>query len=166
LKALSRWLYTAIIFLLVWIALTGTVRIDELATGVIVSALLALFTYHLFTTEGLANLTPKKIFCAVIYFFPFLFWQMIKANLDVAYRVIHPRRPINPGIVKVKTKMKSDLGKLIVANYITLTPGTFTMMVDGDEMYIHWIDVKTDDVEKASEMIPGVFEKCLLKFME
>ncbi len=165
-KALSKWLYTTIIFLVVWIVLTGTVRTDELAVGLLVSALLALFTHELFTTEGMKNLHPKKVLLAIFYIFPYLFWQMVKANLDVAYRVLHPKRPIKPGIVKVKTKMKSNLGKLMVANSITLTPGTFTMMVDGEDMYIHWIDVKTDDVQKASEMIPGVFEKWLLKFME
>ncbi|MEO0230101.1 MAG: Na+/H+ antiporter subunit E [candidate division WOR-3 bacterium] len=165
-KVLSRWLYSTIAYLLVWIVLTGTIRPDELATGFLISALLALFTFRLFTTEGLKNLHPKKVILGILYIFPFMLWQMVKANLDVAYRVIHPKRPIKPGIVKVKTQMKSDLGKLLVANSITLTPGTFTMMVDGDDMLIHWIDVKTDDIEKASKMIPGVFEKWLLKFME
>ncbi len=165
-KSLSRWLYTAIIFFIIWIALVGTIRWDELVTGAAVSIILAIFTAHIFTTEGLSNLSPKKVICGIIYFFPYLIWQMIKANLDVAYRVIHPKRPINPGIVKVKTKMHSDLAKTIVANSITLTPGTFTLDVRGDEMYIHWIDVKTQDVEEASEMIPGVFEKCLMKFMD
>lgn len=165
-KSISKWLYTAIIFFIVWIALTGTFRWDELATGAAVSVILAIFTSHIFTTEGLSNLSPKKVLCGIVYFFPYLIWQMIKANLDVAYRVIHPKRPINPGIVKVKTKMKSDLGKTVVANSITLTPGTFTLDVKGDEMFIHWIDVKTQDVEEASKMIPGVFEKCLMKFLD
>ncbi len=165
-KGISKWLYTAIVFLIVWVALTGTLRWDELVTGIAVSIILAIFTAHIFTTEGIKNLSPKRVVCGIIYFFPYLIWQMIKANLDVAYRVIHPKRPINPGIVKVKTKMRSNLAKTIVANSITLTPGTFTLDVKGDEMFIHWIDVKTDDVEEASKMIPGVFEKCLMKFMD
>lgn len=165
-KSISRWLYTAIVFFIVWIALTGTLRWDELATGAIVSIILSIFTFHLFTTDGLKNLSPKKVICGIVYFFPFLIWQMIKANLDVAYRVIHPKRPINPGIVKVKTKMKSNLAKTIVANSITLTPGTFTLDIKGDEMFIHWINVKSQNTEEASKMIPGVFEKCLMKFMD
>lgn len=165
-KTISKWLYTTIIFFILWMVLTGTLRWDELATGAIVSVILAIFTFHIFTTEGLANLSPKKVICGIIYFFPYLIWQMIKANIDVAYRVIHPKRPIKPGIVKVKTKMKSNLAKTIVANSITLTPGTFTLDVKDDEMYIHWIDVKTTNIEDASKMIPGVFEKCLMKFMD
>lgn len=165
-KTISKWLYTTIIFFILWMVLTGTLRWDELATGAIVSVILAIFTFHIFTTEGLANLSPKKVICGIIYFFPYLIWQMIKANFDVAYRVIHPKRPIKPGIVKVKTKMKSNLAKTIVANSITLTPGTFTLDVKDDEMYIHWIDVKTTNIEDASKMIPGVFEKCLMKFMD
>ena len=165
-KSVSRYLYTVIMFFVVWVALTGTLRWDELVTGAAVSIILALFTFHIFTTEGLKNLTPKRVICGIVYFFPYLIWEMIKANLDVAYRVIHPKRPINPGIVKVKTRMKSDLGKTLVANSITLTPGTFTIDVIGDEMFIHWINVKSQDVEEASKMIPGVFEKCLMKFMD
>ncbi|MGB9824585.1 MAG: Na+/H+ antiporter subunit E [Candidatus Hydrothermia bacterium] len=165
-KVLSRWLYSTIIYFVVWIVLTGTSRPDELAAGAFISALVALFTYRFFTSEGLKNLHPRKIILGIFYIFPLLLWQMIKANLDVAYRVIHPKRPIKPGIVRVKTRMKSNLGKLLVANSITLTPGTFTMMVDGEDMLIHWIDVKTDNIEEASKIIPGEFEKWLLKFME
>ncbi len=165
-KSLSGWLHAVIMFFIVWIALTGTFRWDELATGAAVSIILAIFTRHIFTTEGPSNLSPKKIIGAMVYFFPCLIWQMIKANLDVAYRVIHPKRPINPGIVKVKTRMKSDLAKTIVASSITLAPGTFTLDVKEDEMFIHWIDVKSQNVEKTSKMIPGVFEQCLMKFMD
>jgi multicomponent Na+:H+ antiporter subunit E len=86
---------------------------------------------------------------------------MIKSNLDVAKRVVDPKLPINPGIVKVKTKLKSDIAKLALANSITLTPGTLTIDVSGQYFYIHWIDVKDTDVQKASEDIVAGFEKYL-----
>ncbi len=165
-KHISRWLYTTVVFLIIWIGLTGTLRRDEFLTGLGVSIILALFTYHIFTTEGVKNLTPKRVFCAVVYFFPFFFWEMIKANFDVAYRVISPKRPINPGIVHVKTKMKSDLGRLLVTSSITLTPGTFSLDIDDDNLFIHWINVKDTSIEGASEKIPGVFEKCLTRFLD
>jgi multicomponent Na+:H+ antiporter subunit E len=65
----------------------------------------------------------------------FLFIEIIKANLDVALRVIKPVIPINPGIVKVKTKLKTPMGRLILTNSITLTPGTLTV----DIKMIHYI---------------------------
>ncbi len=162
---LSKFLYTALVMFLLWLLLTSSFNVQELVAGAVIAILVAAFTHERFTKKGLANLHPKRVVCMFIYFFYF-FWQMIKANIDVAWRVIHPKMPINPGIVHVKTKMKSDFGKLMVANSITLTPGTLTLEVLGDDMLIHWIDVKATDVETASKMIPGVFEKCLKEFME
>lgn len=83
--------------------------------------------------------------------------------MDVAYRVLHPKRPINPGIVKIKTELKSDIGKLALANSITLTPGTMSVDVEGDHLYIHWIDVEDSSVEIASKKISKPFEKYLKK---
>jgi multicomponent Na+:H+ antiporter subunit E len=88
-------------------------------------------------------------------------WEIVKANWDVAKRVVTPTVNINPGIVKIKTKLKSNLGRLVLANSITLTPGTLTIDVIDDTLYIHWIDVSTQDVQKASEEIAAVFEKYL-----
>jgi len=164
-KNISRWLYTAIIMFILWVIFTGKLDSEELIAGVVISLVLALFTYRYFTEKGLLNLTPKKIFCGIIYF-PYLFWEMIKANLDVASRVIHPKLPIKPGIVKIKTNMKSDLGKLLVANSITLTPGTFTLDIKDDTLYIHWINVQTTDTEEASKVISGRFERCLKWFLD
>jgi multicomponent Na+:H+ antiporter subunit E len=81
----------------------------------------------------------------------------------VAKRVIDPKLPINPGIVAIKTDLKEDYKKLILANSITLTPGTITMDVQGDTLYIHWIDATTSDIQKASKEIAGSFEEVLLK---
>ena len=74
--------------------------------------------------------------------------------------------PINPGIVKVKTNLKTDIGRTMLANSITLTPGTLTVEINDDVLYIHWINVQTEDVEKASELIVKKFEKFLLRIFE
>ena len=83
------------------------------------------------------------------------------ANIDVAKRVIDPKLPINPGIVAIKTNLKQDYKKLILANSITLTPGTITMDVQDDTLFIHWIDVTTTDIKEASKEIAGSFEDTL-----
>ena len=87
--------------------------------------------------------------------------ELILANIDVAKRVIDPKLPINPGIVAIKTDLKQDYKKLILANSITLTPGTITMDVQDDTLFIHWIDVTTTDTKEASKEIAGSFEKTL-----
>jgi len=95
-----------------------------------------------------------------VYIF-ILFWEIIKANFDVAFRVVHPSLPINPGVVIIKTNLKSDLAKTILANSITLTPGTFTLDIQEDRLLIHWIDVKAIDIEKTTKIIGDKFEKYL-----
>jgi multicomponent Na+:H+ antiporter subunit E len=92
--------------------------------------------------------------------------ELVKANLDVAFRVLNPSLPIHPGIVEVKTKMSSPIGKLLLANSITLTPGTLTLDVKGDRMFIHWIDVRGQDIDQSTGMIVGAFEKTLREVVE
>ncbi|MDG6225801.1 MAG: Na+/H+ antiporter subunit E [Candidatus Thermoplasmatota archaeon] len=89
----------------------------------------------------------KAPFMFIVFLFPF-FYAMAEANLDVAYRVITGR--IRPGIVRIRPKLKTDLGRTMLANSITLTPGTLTVDIDekSGDLFIHWInvkDTKTDD---------------------
>jgi len=76
--------------------------------------------------------------------------------------------PINPGIVKVKTILKSDTGLTFLANSITLTPGTLSVDIDQGKgfIYVHWIDVKDKDIERATRLIVHRFEKILSRIFE
>ena len=145
--------------LIVWIFLAGTSQ-QEIIIGAIVSLLLTIIFFSKATIFSEFNLNPKAISYFLIYIFIFT-WELIKSNIDVAFRVIHPTIPINPGIVKVKTKLKSRLGRTILANSITLTPGTLTVETNGEDYYIHWIDVTSDDIEGATKQIVSKFEKYL-----
>lgn len=160
-SSISRYLYTFIVLFIIWLFLTASLDPQELTIGALFSAIAALFTYEIFTTRGLANLHPKRVLYFIAYI-PYFLWAMIMANLDVAYRVLHPKRPINPGIVECKTTLTNNVGKMALANSITLTPGTITLDVDGDKYFIHWIDVKDSSVEGASEHITKPFEKFLM----
>ena len=97
-----------------------------------------------------------------VFLFTFLV-ALVKSNMDVARRVLSPSLPINPGIVKFKTSLKTNFSKMVLANAITLTPGTLSIDIIDDTYYIHWIDVKTTDPEKAKAEIAGKFEEILLK---
>ena len=75
--------------------------------------------------------------------------------------------PISPGIVKIKTNLTTDSGITALANSITLTPGTLTVDITDDGfLYIHWINVKSDDVEQATKLISQKFEWFLKKIFE
>jgi multicomponent Na+:H+ antiporter subunit E len=75
--------------------------------------------------------------------------------------------PINPGIVKIKTRLKTDAGITALANSITLTPGTLTVdLTDDGFLYVHWINVKSTDTEEATRLIAERFEYFLEKIFE
>lgn len=142
-----------------WVLLTSLDRQELIAGGVIV-VLLTLIFFRKAEIFSELQITLKSLIYSIAYMFVFLV-ALIRSNLDVAFRVLNPKLPINPGIVKVKTSLNSKTGRLILANSITLTPGTLTVETKGDYYYIHWIDVTTQDVEKASHEIVSKFEKYL-----
>jgi multicomponent Na+:H+ antiporter subunit E len=100
-----------------------------------------------------------------LYFFIFL-WECIKANFDVAYRVLHPKLPVKPGIVRAKTHLTTDIAKIFLANSITMTPGTITVDIREDYFFIHWIYVHSKDPEVYTHRILGRFEKYLKRIFE
>ena len=81
--------------------------------------------------------------------------------------VLHPSLPIEPGIVKVKTRLKNPMARLFLANSITLTPGTLVVdMEDDGTIYVHWIKVVSQDPEIAAKYIVKPFEDILAKVFE
>jgi multicomponent Na+:H+ antiporter subunit E len=86
-------------------------------------------------------------------------WECVKANLDVAFRVLHPDLPIRPATLKVKTSLTSDTGLTFLANSITLTPGTTTVDIDKDKGYIYVHILYVKDVKDRSKTRLAVVEK-------
>ncbi len=156
-----------ILALLIWSFLTWPLDFQHLLMGILVCFFVSFMTGDLFVQRPhrLKNISRYLWF---LYYIPFFIWECIKANLDVAYRVIHPDLPINPGIVKVRTTLKSDAGLTFLANSITLTPGTMSVDLDQENgfIYIHWIDVKDKDIERATEIIVKTFEDILRRIFE
>lgn len=143
-----------------WLLLTYPFSIQELILGGGIALIVSILPLPGIEVYGAITLFPKRVFFAFIYFWVFI-WAVVKSNIDVAFRVLSPSLPINPGIVKVKTKLKSPFGRLILANSITLTPGTITVDIDGDDLYIHWLSMESPDVESNTHEIVGGFEKYL-----
>ncbi|MFH0731601.1 MAG: Na+/H+ antiporter subunit E [Candidatus Omnitrophota bacterium] len=154
--------------LLVWLFLSWPVDSQHVIVGVFVASFVAFITGDLFVRRPYALKHPLRYWYFIVYYIPLFLWECLKANIDVAYRVLHPNLPINPGIIKIKTKLKTDTGLTFLANSITLTPGTLSVDIDKDKgiLYIHWIDVKDKDIDNASEIIAGRFERVLEKIFE
>lgn len=161
---------TFITCFLFWMLITGQIvylvlgkgSVQVLVAGAAVSLIVSLFSARFFIHEEpfhlLKRLPAFIAYCVVI--FPI---ELIKANIDVAFRALSPKIPVNPGIVKVPVDLKSEYGQAMLADSITLTPGTITMDIVEEEgqtyYYIHWIDVKTADPKEAGDAIKGTLEK-------
>ena len=152
---------------LVWVLITFSFSVGYLVVGIIASALASFLVGHLFTSRPHFFANPAR-YLWFFYYVPVFIWECLRANIDVAYRVIHPACPIEPGIVKVKTSLKSEAGLTFLANSITLTPGTLTVDLDRKEgaLYVHWIKVGTKDTKGATRQIAYRFEKILRRIFE
>ncbi|SEF77111.1 multicomponent Na+:H+ antiporter subunit E [Caloramator fervidus] len=162
-KKTSSIIATFILCYLFWILFTLTFTAQELIAGAIVSLLVALFAEKYLIHEDAFHLLKPNVLLNFITYVLFVFpVELWKANVDVAKRALSPNLPINPGIVKVPVDLQSEYGLAMLANSITLTPGTITMEIveeDGQHFYyIHWIDVASKDPKEAGNIIKGKLE--------
>jgi multicomponent Na+:H+ antiporter subunit E len=152
---------------LIWILLSWSVDSQHLVVGAVVGILVSLLADDIFPGEPGVFKNPKR-YLWFLYYIPVFIWECIKANIEGVFYVIHPDLPINPGIVKVKTRLRSDIGLTFLANSLTLTPGTMTVDIDRENwlLYVHWLNVKEQDIERASELIVRKFENILMRIFE
>lgn len=136
---------------------------EELVTGAIVSVVVAVLCAKFLVKEDGFWIFKKFRLLNLIAFIPVYLIELVKANWNVAKKSLSFKMKIHPSIVKVKTNLKSDWGLAMLANCITLTPGTITMDIyeekDKNYLYIHWIDADTEDIKVASKEIKGKLEK-------
>ncbi|RLF44390.1 MAG: cation:proton antiporter [Thermoplasmata archaeon] len=145
-----------------WLLLTFNGNLwqaDEIFAG-IVMACIAGFASRKILVKDFKLANPKR-WLFIIAYLPRFFYEMAKANFDVAYRVLTGR--IKPGIVKISPGLKSDVAITTLANSITLTPGTLSVDIDEEKnLYIHWINVK----EKVLEKMPRDYKPICSSFPE
>ena len=164
-----------LLLLLLWILLVWPFTADggrvhvavmEIVPGALVALLVTLIMGNKLPESFTALINPVRIFWFAVYAVVFVFY-VIRANFDVAYRILHPAMPIRPGIVKVKTTLKTRAGIAMLANAIALTPGTLTLNAEENgDLYVHWINVKATDVEGATGYIVSRFEWLIKRILE
>ena len=146
--------------LLFWFMLMGEFSLATLAVGILAALVIVLLF-----REGLSFFTEFRVtpeaFKAGFLYYGYFFKELVKANLKLAAIVLSPALPIKPGIVKVRTDLKSRMGRLMLANSITLTPGTLTVELKDEWLYVHWVRVESEDIEEATARIAAGFERYL-----
>lgn len=166
---MNNWKDRIILFLILeffWIMWNNSLDIRIWLYGlIIVIPVVLLFSKQTRIFEG-ANLTPSGVFYSLQYVGVFVV-ALVKSNIDVIFRVLHPRLPVRPGIVRIETRLKSPMARMILANSITLTPGTFVVDIKDQIIYVHWIDVCCEgDPQKLTQDISSRFENILMKIYE
>lgn len=129
-----------LILLGLWLVLSGKYDWLHISFGVfsafLVTVLQLRINRYLYYQKKIAN-EHSLSWSRMILYVPWLIWQIIVASLQVAYVVLHPRMPINPSLLKFKTKLPNIAARVILGNSITLTPGTLTINIDDDEFLVH-----------------------------
>jgi multicomponent Na+:H+ antiporter subunit E len=140
------WLAMGLALALLWLAVRGVdatpVRVaEELVIGLGVGLPLAYVGRRFYRPVTGLDASLRPLPYAAMYLATFV-WELLTANVDVAYRVLAPSMPINPAVVEVPLRIESDLAITTIANSITLTPGTLTMDYDPEQnaLYVHSID--------------------------
>lgn len=144
----------------IWVALTGHLLFANFYLGFVLGFFLLWLTNRNEEGRRYFNRVPK-----VIGFFFYFIYEMLKANIQVAYDVITPNYFMHPGIVKFPTKAKTDLEINMLSTIISLTPGTLILDISEDKkvLYIHVMYLK--DKNKFIQQIRTGFERKLLELI-
>lgn len=154
-------LFITFVYLIVgWLLFTWNVHYPSLLTGAMLAFLVAYISYDYFIDRQ--EIFVRDLFPRVDLMVLYLIVLLIKvyfASFDVVYRVLTMK--INPAEVRLRTRLRSDLSRALLANAITLTPGTVTVDVQEDYLYVHWLTAKTTNALWAAQLIKGQSERWL-----
>jgi len=163
-----------VLFFAFWLLLSGHYDLPHISYGIISCILVILLNLRLkryyFSKEEneetasiRKGIRPIRIrFLQLLFYIPWLMWQIVVSSLQVAYVVLRPRMPINPSLLRFKTKLPNISSKVILGNSITLTPGTITIQIDGDDFLVHALmDISTTGIIDGSlpEQVAKLYEK-------
>ena len=144
-------LITAIAMFIFWILLSGEFTFILITSGVVASLITAYLSHDIFVGKADLKTETGRVFKFIVYI-PWLLWEIILANVEIAYLVLNPKPLIDPQLVHFKNDLKTDLGIVTLAHSITLTPGTVTVEANREEFVIHAIWQKSADGIIGGEM--------------
>lgn len=156
---------TFILSFTLWLLLTWTIDPVTVILGLGMAGVTSFILADDFRGKPHKFWQPRRYKYFLLYI-PFFGYELAKANLVMAYRILSPKLPIMPAIVKARTNLKSHTGRAFLANSITLTPGTMTVEMKEDALYVHCIYAPTTDEKEVTRKIPGIFEKYLKEVFE
>ncbi|MBE0607321.1 MAG: Na+/H+ antiporter subunit E [Deltaproteobacteria bacterium] len=151
----------AVLLMVFWLIMSGHYDLMHVSFGIF-SVILVLLIHrpirkHLFAL-GEHSAALKLNLVRLAYYIPWLLWQIVIASLQVAYAVLHPKCPIDPAVVRFKTRLGNTSSKVILGNSITLTPGTITLEIEREQFLVHSLmDVSSSGIIDGT--LPGEVAK-------
>ena len=149
-----------ILLALSWAAITGLFSWSNVLAGFIL-AYLALFIAQ----RAIGSYTYIRKIDRVLRFAVFYVWELILANLRVAYDVMTPRLRMQPGVVAIPLDARTDAEITLLANLITLTPGSVSLDVSSDRRFLYLHAMYIDDVEEFRQSIKDTLERRVLEVL-
>ena len=157
-----QFIYTFFTLFVFWLILSGNFDAFHLTLGVISTLIVTFWTGDLLLKGVKLSLLGTPIMLVkLIGYSTWLLYEIVLANLHVLYIALHPNMDqlIDPQIITFKTRLKDDVSKILLANSITLTPGSIAIDIDKDTFYIHAL------TKQAADGVPGNMETKLANIM-
>ena len=120
-----------------WMFITASFSLRNIVLGLAASLLVTLVVRYVFRIRLPEDITPLFLLVRFPVFLMVLAWDVIKANINLAYILIRPRLLIDPTIVRFKSELQGDFRNTVLGDSITVTPGTLTLDAQGDELLVH-----------------------------
>lgn len=150
-----------LLFFLVWLIFNGQVTLEIVIFGLVISAAVYAFICKFMDWSPQKDLVILKKSGLLFKYAGLLLREIVKANMAMIRMTVSPHLEPDPVIVHFRTKLKTKTAKVLLANSITLTPGTITVALEGDELTVHCLDRSfSEGIEDSS------FERALLKLEE
>jgi len=143
-----------------WAAAVGEITLTSLLTGFLLGYLALWLNGDLLQARAYCARVPR-----LVEFLLFFLWELLLANLRVAYDVLTPTFHMRPGIVAMPLDAKSDFEITLLANLISLTPGSLSLDVSPDRRFLYIHSMYVRDAEEEKQKLKDGFERRLLKVL-
>jgi multicomponent Na+:H+ antiporter subunit E len=144
-----RFAYLTGILFVAWILYTQDFHPASLLTGLVFAVIACVFSFYIFF-ESLPQSRILFRLDLVLVYFAFLLYQSIFSSISLIYLML--KGNYHPGIVRVKTRLQSRIGRTLLANTLSLVPGTLSLWLEGPYIFIHWFDKKTGNRIEAGKL--------------
>lgn len=134
----------------VWLLLSGFFEPLLLGLGVVSCLVVVLIAHRMDVIDREGH--PIHLGWRIVIYWFWLALEIVKANIDVARRILDPKLPIHPVLIRLQTSQNSELGHVIYANSITLTPGTVSVQVEAGEILVHAIAKEPAEALRQGDM--------------